>query len=80
MHPIRLDDKQFIEGCGSVGIEILEDFPMKGNIDYLILPIATGTLGSALASYFQQISPETRIIGVTPDQTATDMAYEDMSK
>ena len=63
---VKLDDKQVIEGTGSVGIEILEDFPLKNKIDYVIFPISTGTLGAAISCYFAALSPETQIIGVTP--------------
>lgn len=76
---MKLDDKFVIEGTGSVGIEILEDFPLKNKIDYVIFPISTGTLGAAISCYFAVLSPETNIVGVTPINTKTEMVYEGMS-
>ncbi|EAS00937.2 pyridoxal-phosphate-dependent enzyme family protein (macronuclear) [Tetrahymena thermophila SB210] len=77
---VRLDEKDVIEGCSGVGIEILEDFPLKGKIDYVIFPISSGTLGAGISSYFHQLSPETNIIGIKPIFSENEMVYEDMQK
>ncbi|KAL4488403.1 hypothetical protein ABPG72_019253 [Tetrahymena utriculariae] len=77
---VRLDEKDVIEGCSGVGIEILEDFPLKGKIDYVIFPISSGTLGAGISSYFHQLSPETNIIGINPIFSENEMVYEDMQK
>lgn len=58
------DDEHIIEGQGTVGKEILEDCPQP--IDYLILPIGGGGLAAGVSSYFQELSPTTKIIGVEP--------------
>ncbi len=62
IHPF--DDPRIIEGQGTVGLEILEDCEQP--IDYVFVAIGGGGLASGLGSYFRQISPKTRIIGVEP--------------
>lgn len=62
IHPF--DDIKIIEGQGTVGKEILED--THAPIDYLFLPVGGGGLASGVASYFKQLSPNTKIIGVEP--------------
>jgi threonine dehydratase len=66
VHPF--DDEQVIEGQGTVGLEILES--CKEPIDFVFVAIGGGGLLSGLGSYFNQISPETRIIGVEPSGAA----------
>ena len=58
------DDEKIIEGQATVGKEIIED--SHEPIDYLILPIGGGGLAAGLASYFNVLSPSTKIIGVEP--------------
>jgi threonine dehydratase len=58
------DDEKVIEGQGTVGLEILEDCDTQ--IDYIFIAIGGGGLISGLGSYFRQISPQTKIIGVEP--------------
>lgn len=62
IHPFN--DEKVIEGQGTVGLEILEDCDTP--IDYVFVAIGGGGLISGLGSYFRQISPETKIIGVEP--------------
>lgn len=62
VHPFN--DRRVIEGQGTVGLEIEEDCPVP--IDYIFVAIGGGGLISGLGSYFKQISPETKIIGVEP--------------
>ncbi len=62
IHPF--DDERIIEGQGVVGLEILEDINV--DIDYLFLPIGGGGLISGVGSFFKQMSPKTKIIGVEP--------------
>ncbi len=59
------DHQLIIEGQGTVGVEILNQF--KGQIDYLFIPIGGGGLSSGVGSFFKKISPETKIIGVEPE-------------
>jgi threonine dehydratase len=62
IHPF--DDPYIIAGQGTVGMELLAD--SHEPIDYVFLPIGGGGLAAGLGSYFQHLSPETRIIGVEP--------------
>ncbi len=62
IHPFN--DPKVIEGQGTVGLEILED--SNAPIDYIFVGIGGGGLASGLGSYFKQISPATKIIGVEP--------------
>jgi threonine dehydratase len=55
---------------------MIDDVP--GEIDYLIVPIGTGTLAAALSVYFSQMSPKTKIIGVEPSEAAAmSLAYKE---
>ncbi|TAJ14674.1 threonine ammonia-lyase [Marinilabiliaceae bacterium JC017] len=62
IHPF--DDPQIIEGQATVGLEILQE--ASAPIDYIFVPIGGGGLLSGIGSYFKQMSPDTRIIGVEP--------------
>ena len=66
------DDYKIIEGQGTVGVEILEDFTPHsggagGGIDYLFIPVGGGGLSSGVGSYFKTYSPKTKIIGLEPE-------------
>lgn len=66
------DDHRIIEGQGTVGLEILEDFtPLPagpgGGIDYLFIPVGGGGLSAGVGAYFKTYSPQTRIIGLEPE-------------
>lgn len=58
------DNYKIIEGQGTVGVEILEDLP---DIDYLFVPVGGGGLSAGVGSYFKQLSPKTKIIGIEPE-------------
>lgn len=62
IHPFN--DERVIEGQGTVGLEILED--CTESIDYVFVAIGGGGLAAGLGSYFKQLSPHTKIIGVEP--------------
>lgn len=62
IHPF--DDEKIIEGQATVGVEIMEEASQP--IDYLFLPIGGGGVLSGVGSYFKQVSPDTKIIGVEP--------------
>jgi threonine dehydratase len=62
IHPF--DDEHVIEGQATVGLEIIEDCDVP--IDYVFVAIGGGGLVSGLGSYFKQISPKTKIIGIEP--------------
>ncbi|MGB0931704.1 MAG: threonine ammonia-lyase, partial [Chitinophagales bacterium] len=57
-----------IEGNGTVGYEILEQF--NGEIDYLFLPIGGGGVSAGVGTYLKPLSPNTKIIGVEPEGAA----------
>ena len=66
------DDYKIVEGQGTVGVEILEDFsPPSGGtergIDYLFVPVGGGGLSAGVGSYFKTYSPKTKIIGLEPE-------------
>ncbi|MFM7021506.1 MAG: threonine ammonia-lyase [Flavobacteriales bacterium] len=61
IHPF--DDLKVIEGQGTVGKEIDDE---EKNIDFIFIPVGGGGLASGLGSYFKQVSPSTKLIGVEP--------------
>lgn len=63
IHPF--DDYEVIAGQGTVALEILRESTQK--IDYLFVPIGGGGLITGAGSYFKQISPGTKIIGIEPE-------------
>lgn len=71
VHPFN--DEKVIEGQATVGFEIMDDF-RNGAIDYLFVAIGGGGLAAGLGSYFHQISPNTKIIGVEPSGAAAMQA------
>jgi threonine dehydratase len=62
IHPF--DDRVIIEGQATVALEIIQASTCP--IDYLFVPIGGGGLISGVGSYFRQVSPATKIIGVEP--------------
>lgn len=59
------DNKKIIEGQGTIALELLED--MKENpIDYVFVPIGGGGLCAGIASYMNDFSPLTKVIGAEP--------------
>ena len=62
IHPF--DDPLIIEGQATVALEIIQDSTCQ--IDYLFIPIGGGGLIAGVGSYFKQVSPNTKIIGVEP--------------
>lgn len=62
IHPF--DDPKIIEGQATVGFEI--DQQIEKPIDYLFVPIGGGGLMAGVGSYFKQVHPKTKIIGIEP--------------
>ncbi|WP_430971719.1 threonine ammonia-lyase [Sunxiuqinia rutila] len=62
IHPF--DDPLIIEGQATTALEILQDSTRQ--IDYLFVPIGGGGLIAGVGSYFKQVHPSTKIIGVEP--------------
>ncbi|MBV8325548.1 threonine ammonia-lyase IlvA [Chryseobacterium sp.] len=67
IHPF--DDPAIIQGQATVGLEILEQ--AKEPVDYLFVPIGGGGLAAGICSVFQELSPDTKIIGVEPSAAAS---------
>ena len=62
VHPY--DDEKIIAGQGTVGLEMLEDFP---DLDAIVVPIGGGGLISGIAIAAKAIKPAIRIVGVETD-------------
>jgi threonine dehydratase len=58
------DDYRIIEGQGTVGIEVLEDLP---DTEVVIMPVGGGGLAAGAGSYFKQVNPGIKLIGVEPE-------------
>jgi len=76
IHPFN--DQWTIEGQGVVGVEILEDAQVP--IDYLFAPIGGGGLMSGVGSYFRQMNPRAKLIGVEPAGAAAMKAAFEQKK
>ncbi len=59
VHPF--DDPKVAAGQGTVGLEMLEDFP---DLDTLVIPIGGGGLISGIATIARDMKPEIEVIGV----------------
>jgi threonine dehydratase len=59
IHPF--DDLQLIQGQGTVGLEIIQDWP---EVDVAVVPIGGGGLISGIALALKSVNPKVRIIGV----------------
>ena len=59
IHPF--DDPRLIAGQGTVGLEIMEDFP---ETEIVVVPIGGGGLISGTAMAVKSINPDVRVIGV----------------
>jgi threonine dehydratase len=67
IHPF--DDPEVIAGQGTIGMEIHRQH--SGTIDAIFVPIGGGGLIAGIALYFKSLNPETRIIGVEPEDAAS---------
>lgn len=59
IHPF--DDPQLIAGQGTLGLEILDDFPQ---VEVAVVPIGGGGLISGVAMALKSANPDIRVIGV----------------
>ena len=62
VHPF--DDEKVIEGQATIALEILEQ--SKEEIDYLFLPVGGGGVAAGMSSIFNELSPNTKVIGIEP--------------
>ncbi len=63
IHPFN--DEKVIAGQGTIGLELLEQTTEP--IEYIFLPVGGGGLASGILQAFEQLSPQTKIIGVEPE-------------
>ena len=61
IHPF--DDPAVATGQGTIAMEIIKELPL---VDYILVPIGGGGLASGIGSFYKQMSPKTKIIGVEP--------------
>lgn len=59
------DDEKVIEGQATVALEILEQAIEP--IDYVFVPVGGGGLAAGISAVFNQLSPNTKVIGVEPE-------------
>jgi threonine dehydratase len=72
VHPF--DDEQLIAGQGTLGLEIVEDWP---EVDAVVVPIGGGGLISGVAMAVKGHNPQIRVIGVeSSDGPAMKMSVE----
>ncbi|ELY51880.1 threonine ammonia-lyase [Natronorubrum bangense] len=65
VHPF--DDEAIIAGQGTVGLELLEQYP---DLDTVLVAIGGGGLISGIGTVLQAHDPDIRVIGVQPDGAA----------
>ncbi|MCP4874345.1 MAG: threonine ammonia-lyase, biosynthetic [Gammaproteobacteria bacterium] len=66
IHPF--DDYDVMAGQGTIGHEIIRQHP--GRIDAIFIAVGGGGLIAGIAGFIKAVKPETRIIGVEPDDAA----------
>lgn len=66
VHPFN--DKKIIEGQATIAAEILQQSECQ--IDTLLMPVGGGGLASGVSSYFKNVSPQTKLIGLEPEGAA----------
>ena len=72
VHPF--DDEQLIAGQGTLGLEIVEDWP---DVDAVVVPIGGGGLISGVSMAVKSHNPEIRVIGVeSSDGPAMKLSVE----
>ena len=68
------DDPAIVAGQGTLGIEMCED----RDVDTVVVPIGGGGLISGIATAYNHLSPETRVVGVQAEGAAT--VHESLDK
>ncbi|NOZ42815.1 MAG: threonine ammonia-lyase [Alphaproteobacteria bacterium] len=63
IHPF--DDPDVIAGQGTIGLEIMEDYP---DLDIILVPVGGGGLISGIAIAAKHINPDIKIIGVQAER------------
>ncbi|MDW3095670.1 MAG: threonine ammonia-lyase, biosynthetic [Gammaproteobacteria bacterium] len=67
IHPY--DDIEVIAGQGTIGKELLEQF--QDEVDAVFIPVGGGGLIAGVAAWIKQHSPNTKVIGVEPEDAST---------
>lgn len=67
IHPF--DEELVIAGQGTIGMEILRQH--NAQIDYVFVPVGGGGLIAGVSAYIKYVSPQTKIIGVEPEDAPT---------
>ncbi len=65
------NDEKIIAGQGTIGLEILEDFP---EVETVLSPVGGGGLISGVAAAIKLTNPRVRVIGVEPELAADAQA------
>jgi threonine dehydratase len=65
------NDEKIIAGQGTVGLEILEDFP---EVETVLSPVGGGGLISGVAAAIKLTNPKVKVIGVEPELAADAQA------
>lgn len=68
------DDPGIIAGQGTVGLEIVDDWP---EVDTVLVPVGGGGLASGVAAAVRRLRPQSRIVGVEPEGGASMKAALD---
>ena len=63
VHPY--DDERIIAGQGTIGLELLEDFP---DLQTVVVPVGGGGLISGIATAVRSIRPDIQVIGVQAER------------
>ena len=66
VHPY--DDPDVIAGQGTIGMEILRQYPDP--IEAIFVPVGGGGLLAGVAAYVKYVRPEIKLIGVEPEDAA----------
>lgn len=61
------DDPAIIAGQGTCGLEIVEDLP---DVTSVVVPVSGGGLSAGVATAFNTLAPDARVIGVEPELAA----------
>lgn len=62
-----VNDPAFICGHGTLGLEIVEDFP---DVDTVVVPVSGGALIAGIALVVKHLCPRVRVVGVSMDRGA----------
>jgi threonine dehydratase len=61
------DHADIIAGQGTIGLEIIEDWP---EVDTILVPLSGGGLLSGIALAVKSVNPDIRVLGISPERGA----------